>query len=250
MNQALLRVVRQTKPLYTAVRSIRDRYSYAKGRYRRSYSQHGEDDFILNYFERKQAGFYVDIGASHPFRLSNTYLLYQHGWRGVTVEPIPLLGHLHKRWRPQDSLVQKAIGPVPGSLTFQEMLPSVLSTLDADTAQVYVNEGKAQLLRSYPIDVITLGQLFTNHVGPRTIDLLSIDMEGLDAETIMSFDFGTIRPVVICVEFNSTDNRSKVLTYLNQRDYRLVTDLGCNLLVEDALRVGRNESTAGVSSAA
>jgi FkbM family methyltransferase len=238
MNQALLRIVRQTRPLYTAVRRIRDSYSYAKGQYRRSYSQHGEDDFILNYFGRKQAGFYVDIGASHPFRLSNTYLLYQQGWRGVTVEPIPLLGHLHKRWRPQDDLVQKAIGPVPGSLTFREMLPSVLSTLDTDTAQTYVNEGKAQLLRSYPIEVITLEQLFTNYVGSRAIDLLSIDVEGLDTETIMSFDFGNIRPVVICVEFNNTDNRSKVLTYLNQRGYRLVTDLGCNLIVEDARREG------------
>jgi FkbM family methyltransferase len=235
MNQALLRVVRQTAPLYTAVRRIRDSCSYAKGQYRRSYSQHGEDNFILNFFGHKQAGFYVDIGASHPFRLSNTYLLYQHGWRGVTVEPIPLLGHLHKRWRPQDNLVRKAIGPVPGNLMFQEMLPSVLSTLDADTAQTCVTEGKAQLLRSYPINVITLEELFLKYVGSRAVDLLSIDMEGLDAETIMSFNFGNIRPVMICVEANNTDDRCKILTYLNQRGYRLVTDLGCNLIVEDAL---------------
>jgi len=165
-------------------------------------------------------------------------LLYQQGWRGVTVEPIPLLGHLHKRWRPEDNLVQKAIGPVPGNLTFREMLPSVLSTLDTDTAQTYMNEGKAQLLRSYLVEVITLEQLFANYVGSRAIDLLSVDMEGLDTETIMSFDFGIIRPTMICVEFNHIESRSKVLTYLNQRDYRLVTDLGCNLIVEDVLREG------------
>jgi FkbM family methyltransferase len=235
MNQALLRMVRQTEPLYSAARRIRDSYSYAKGQYRRSYSQHGEDSFVFNYFGSKKAGFYVDIGASHPFRLSNTYLLYQHGWRGVTVEPIPLLGHLHKRWRPQDNLVQKAVGPVPGNLMFQEMLPSVLSTLDVDTARTYVTEGKAQMLRSYSIDVITLEQLFANYVGSRAVDLLSIDMEGLDTETVMSFSFDNIRPVMICVEANNTDGRRKVLAYLNQRGYRLVTDLGCNLIVEDAL---------------
>ena len=238
MNQALLRAVRQSEPLYGAVRRIRDSYSYARSQYRRSYSQHGEDNFIWNYLGRKRDGFYVDVGASHPFRLSNTYLLYQNGWRGVAVEPIPLLGQLHKRWRPEDNLVQKAVGPVPGKLLFREMLPSVLSTLDTDTAQTYVAEGKAQLLRSYPVEVITLEQLLSNYVGPRTIDLLSIDMEGLDTETIMTFDFSRIRPTILCVEFNSADNRDKVLTYLNRHTYRLIADLGCNLIVEDAQRQG------------
>ena len=115
------------------------------------------------------------------------------------------------------------------------MLPSVLSTLDDDTAQTYLTEGKAQLLRSYPIDVITLEQLFINYVGSRATDLLSIDMEGLDTETIMGFNYGNVRPVMICVEFNNAENHCTLLTYLNQCGYRLVTDLGCNLIVEDAL---------------
>jgi hypothetical protein len=131
--------------------------------------------------------------------------------------------------------VQKAVGPVPGNLMFREMLPSVLSTLDADTAQTYVAEGKAQLLRSYPIEVITLEQLLTNHVGSQKIDLLSIDMEGIDAETVMTFEFSTIRPTILCVECNNADDRDKVLTYLNQHTYRLITELGCNIIVEDAL---------------
>lgn len=64
--------------------------------------------FIGDWFGGKTDGFYVDIGASHPFRINNTYLLYKSGWQGVTVEPIPLLGRVHKRWPSRDTLVDKA----------------------------------------------------------------------------------------------------------------------------------------------
>jgi FkbM family methyltransferase len=233
MNRAL-KLVRQNEPLYAAVRGVRDMYSYARGASRGSFSQHGEDTFINARFGHKKDGFYVDVGASHPFRLSNTFLLYQNGWRGVTVEPIPLLGRLHRRWRPHDSLVQKAVGPIPGKVTFQEMLPSVLSTLDPVTAHSSVSEGRAQLLRCYEIDVVTLDQLFANYVGRRTVDLLSLDLEGLDAETITSFRLEDTRPTLICIEFADQDTRSKMLAYFEQRKYRLVVELGCNLIVENA----------------
>lgn len=131
--------------------------------------------------------------------------------------------------------MQKAIGPVPGNLMFREILPSALSTLDNDTVQTYLAEVKAQLLRSDPIDVITLEQLFMTYVGSRAIDLLSINMYGIDVITITSFKFCNVRPVMICVEFSHIENHCKLLSYLNQRGYRLVTDLGCNLIVEDAL---------------
>jgi hypothetical protein len=99
-----------------------------------------------------------------------------------------------------------------------------------------VAEGKAQLLHAYDIDVITLGQLFADYVGQRPVDLLSLDMEGLDADVITTFNFATARPVTICIEANHAMDRSKMLTYLNRQDYRLAIELGCNLIVEDSSR--------------
>jgi FkbM family methyltransferase len=234
MNKAF-KLIRQNEALFTAARETRDIYSYVNGTLRGSFSQHGEDIFFQDRFGKKRDGFYVDIGASHPFRISNSFLLYKNGWRGVTVEPIPLLHRLHSRWRPQDTLVQKAIGPAPGTLRFYEMLPSVLSTLDRITAAAYVLEEKAQLLRSYEIDVITLGQLFAEFVRNRIVDLLSIDIEGLDAEVITTLDFNTVRPKVICIEANHTEYRNKILTYLEQHKYQQIAEFGANLIVEDAL---------------
>jgi hypothetical protein len=42
-----------------------------------SYSQEGEDLILRRIFEHKQKGFYVDVGAYHPFLFSNTYIFYE-----------------------------------------------------------------------------------------------------------------------------------------------------------------------------
>jgi hypothetical protein len=231
----VLKLVRRNELLYGAAQAGRDIYCYLRGVRRGTFSQHGEDIFISEHFGHKKGGFYVDVGASHPFRLSNTFLLYQNGWRGVTVEPIPFLANLHKKWRPQDTLVQRGIGPFAGKRSFQEMLPSVLSTLDAKIAEAYVSKGRAHLLRSYDIDVLSLDELFANYVGRRPVDLLSIDIEGLDTDTITAFELNDVRPVVICIEANSKEDRDKVLSYLEQCEYRLLAEFGCNLIVENTL---------------
>ena len=232
--KSVMRILRNNEILYSAYRGVRDVYSYRTGQRRGSFSQHGEDRLIFERFMQKRNGFYVDVGASHPYRLSNTYLLYQHGWRGVTVEPIPLLGRLHRKWRPGDILVPKAIGLAAGHLEFKEMLPSVLSTLDTETAETYIAEGKAQLLRAYNIDVITLDQLFRDYASQQRVDFLSLDMEGLDASIITSCDFDRVRPLVICIELNEETERTGMLTYFKAQKYNRLAEVGCNLIVEDA----------------
>lgn len=54
------------------------KYSLKKNRYerkysRRSFSQEGEDLIVHNILYERENGFYVDVGAHHPLRFSNTY---------------------------------------------------------------------------------------------------------------------------------------------------------------------------------
>src|SRR5690348_6482057 len=51
----------------------------------RSYSQEGEDLILARLLENTPSGLYVDIGAHHPFRFSNTRLLYERGWHGINI---------------------------------------------------------------------------------------------------------------------------------------------------------------------
>jgi hypothetical protein len=55
----------------------------------RTYAQHGDDLAVLNIFKRLgiERPSYLDVGAYHPFDLSNTALLYERGSRGINVEP-------------------------------------------------------------------------------------------------------------------------------------------------------------------
>ncbi|WP_236263975.1 hypothetical protein, partial [Dysgonomonas sp. Marseille-P4677] len=58
-------------------------YSYKNQYYNNiSFSQEGEDLVINRFLENKPMGFYIDIGAHHPLRFSNTYKFYLKGWYG------------------------------------------------------------------------------------------------------------------------------------------------------------------------
>ena len=114
MYEGRLRYMLSQSAIFQSARDLVSRFSN-----RDSYAQDGEDRFLVNtVFAGRAAGMYLDIGASHPSRISNTWLLYKLGWSGVTVEPIERLSKLHRAWRPRDTQVQALIGEADGSMTF------------------------------------------------------------------------------------------------------------------------------------
>jgi len=55
--------------------------------YEGSYSQAGQESFVLDYLMEKKNGFYLEIGTYDSKIMSNTYLLEtQYGWSGVGLE--------------------------------------------------------------------------------------------------------------------------------------------------------------------
>lgn len=67
-----------------------------------TYSQEGEDAILRRLFELTDKGFYIDIGAHHPQRFSNTYFFYLKGWNGINIEPRPGSSQLFNELRPRD----------------------------------------------------------------------------------------------------------------------------------------------------
>ncbi len=68
--------------------------------YQKSWSQEGEDLILYRFFDGKQNGFYVDVGAHHPFRFSNTYRFYRMGWHGINIDASPSTSTLKDLTRP------------------------------------------------------------------------------------------------------------------------------------------------------
>lgn len=54
---------------------------------KKSFSQYGEDLIIDSLLHNKHRGFYVDVGAYDPHRISNTKRFYLKGWKGINIEP-------------------------------------------------------------------------------------------------------------------------------------------------------------------
>jgi FkbM family methyltransferase len=230
----LLNRVRRSPLLYGAGVALRDIYSLVRSTYRGSFSQHGEDTYVAGFFAGKPGGFYLDIGASHPFRISNTYLLYRSGWRGVTVEPIPRLGELHRRWRPRDTLLPAAVGRAAGTLEFFEMTPSVLSTLDREVAARYVANHQAVIFQRYSIEVMPINRVFEQASAISPIDFVSIDIEGLDTEVLSEVDFARFRPALFCIEFDCAKARQDLEALFRRANYRIDREIGCNLFAVPA----------------
>ena len=69
---------------------------------KKSYSMDGEDIFIVEYFRKKNNGFYIDVGCYHPIHRNNTFLLYKKGWKGMNIDIHNFSIELFKFLRPDD----------------------------------------------------------------------------------------------------------------------------------------------------
>ena len=99
-----------------------------------NYGQMDEDKVISGLFNNKKTGFFVDIGANHPYKINNTYKFYLKGWRGINIEPISENVKLLKKYRPKDKTLQIGISDKRGFLTFYQFNDHVLSTFSKKLA--------------------------------------------------------------------------------------------------------------------
>jgi len=168
--------------------------------YQKSYSQCGED-LIVNYiFNTLKVAHptYLDIGAHHPHFLSNTYLFYRQGCRGVSVEPDPFLFGKIKRARGRDVNLNVGLASQRGILKLHVFTSRTLNTFSEDEAKKYVQEGHEQIAL-HDIEVLTFEDIMKQHVD-RTPDFISLDVEGMDLEILQSIDFSRYQPTVFCIE--------------------------------------------------
>jgi FkbM family methyltransferase len=180
----------------------------------KSYSISGEDLIILPFFHgKKGAGFYVDVGCYHPMLYSNTYRLYRQGWKGIVIDPNPGLKKLFALFRPRDTFVQTAVGAQQEMRTYFQFKDESYNTLDSHSAERY--KQKTTLTGTYPVEIRSLRDVLQ---GVTEIDLLNVDVEGLDLEVLQSCDW-KVKPRVIIVEARP---ESPVSVFLEERGYKLV----------------------------
>src|SRR4051794_41872134 len=78
-----------------------------------SYAQAGEDVVLRRVLGDQPPGLYVDLGANDPVADSVTKHFYDHGWRGVNVEPVPSVFAQLAAARSDDVNLNVAAGGTP-----------------------------------------------------------------------------------------------------------------------------------------
>lgn len=174
------------------------------GRYGRIYySQEGEDFVMARLLGFENSGFYVDIGAHHPSRFSNTYYFYKRGWRGINIDAWPGSMRLFRVTRPRDINLELAVSDKKGTIEFHIFKEPLLNSASKDLAEKRRAILKEERSPSnvFEVDADTLSSILERNLPPNTpIDFLSVDVEGLDLSVLQSNDWDRFRPKYVLVE--------------------------------------------------
>jgi len=169
------------------------------------YGQDGEDLILDRLLERQATGFYVDVGAHHPVRFSNTYMFYRRGWHGINIDAMPGCMRLFDRVRPRDINLECGVAAQAGVLSYHRFNEPALNTFDPAEAALK-NKPPYQLLDTVDVKVERLDALLSQHVpAHQAIDFLSVDVEGKDEEVLRSNDWQRFRPRFVLAETLRTD---------------------------------------------
>lgn len=210
-------------------------------RHRSSYAQDGEDIVFLSLIEgRPCPPFYVDIGAHHPVRFSNTYALHRRGWSGINIDAAPGSMAGFNLLRPGDINLEIGISATEGHADFYIFNEPALNTFNKETAlAVEAQHARYQVTAIKKIPTKPLRDILHQHAPGKEIGLLTIDVEGLDLEVLKSNDWNQWRPKFIMVEDHNFEpgnpTGSEIFNYLHSLNYSLKISLKRTKIYENTL---------------
>ena len=196
--------------------------------FKKQYSKNGEDQYLKKIFKDIKKGTYLDIGAYHPYRASNTCLLYKKGWSGINVDINKESIDLFNIARPNDINLNIAIGDKNKVQTFYyKKQRHPMNTLNKEFAKNYFYKKKTHIKKS-KIMTRTFDYLIKDL---KSIDLLDVDVEGNEYEVVKKIDFKKINFKVILVEhthFNkeTVKNTKQIKRLLLKENYKYVKSFG------------------------
>lgn len=192
-----------------------------------SFSQEGEDVILERIFENRSNGYYVDVGAHHPQRFSNTYLFYLKGWRGINIDAMPESMIAFNKLRPEDINVEVAIANVSEPLTYHMFNEPALNSFSYQISTQRDELPNYKITDKRKINTKALSEILDEYLPEgQDVDFLSIDVEGLDHQVLLSNDWSKYKFKIILIEelsipFDEIPQKSKIYCLLKQQGYEL-----------------------------
>ncbi len=170
--------------------------------------------------------FYIEVGANNGIRQSNTYFLEAlYGANGLLIEASPTNYEKCLKYRSKKNLFEHcALVSFDYKLPFLELIYSDLMTISKDAKsldpELHAKDGLKFLNGNnynFFAPAKTLSKVCEDK-GIKTIDLLSIDIEGYELEALkgIKFDSFLIKNIII-----ESRNIEEIKEYLFQNNYYL-----------------------------
>lgn len=169
-----------------------------------------EIDVKLNAIIDRDGGFFVEAGGHDGFTQSNTYWLERfRGWRGLLVEPMPELAAEARLARSAATIAQCALVSADDSrqkvcMRFGDLMSMVQGTREPTWPGLGTVLGWRDPY-DLDVDARTLSSLLDAIEAPE-VDLLSLDVEGFEAEALQGIDLSRHAPRYILVEIHDPDH--------------------------------------------
>jgi FkbM family methyltransferase len=150
---------------------------------------------------------------------------------GIIVEPDPKLAATLRQHRPNDYIIEAAVvDSDEKELEFFVSSQNELSTL----SQNFVEKNHLNV-QSIKVKTIRVNDLLKNFSNVDSL-IMSIDVEGLDLRVLKDIDFNLYRPHIITIEPSEhivPGTTSEIISFLKEKEYRLVAQNYVNLIFED-----------------
>jgi len=181
-------------------------------------------DFFISKLNLKN-GKFVDIGANDGISGSLTFDLEKNGWKGILIEPNPILVERLKQFR-TSPVFQYAISSTEGELPFY--IVEGAENLHGLSRFDYTKEFEAHVnscggvVKKTIVHVKKISTIINELSNLESVDFLKIDVEGHELEVLKSFDFNKFHPLLIVTEDNFKDADKSVRKLLLDKGYEVI----------------------------
>ena len=120
------------------------------------------------------------------------------------MEADPSYAPQYPAMRPRDKVESVAVAPQrlrgAGSIEFFAMHDRGWSTISRSHTDIAVKLGKGGVRETLVVPCMTINEILNKHFPAGDIDLVSIDIEGVDKEVLAELDISRFHPKVIVAE--------------------------------------------------
>jgi FkbM family methyltransferase len=181
-------------------------------------SRYGEEWILRDFFKDERDGVFVDVGANHYQRDSNTYYLETGlGWSGIAIEPQTKFASDYKSNRPRTKFIPLFVSDTSNS---EAVLYVPSNDLVASATKAYAEEESRGAAEPTRVTTTTLDDVL-DRSRLTHIDFLSIDVELHEAQVLKGFSINRFQPRLVCIEARP-EVRQPILEYFAAHGYIVV----------------------------